>query len=390
MRRDRRGFTLIELLVVIAIIAVLIALLLPAVQAAREAARRAQCVNNMKQIGLALHNFESTYTTFPKGINLPFVTALSYLQATDHLTSDQTEPFGPNWAVMILPYLEQQNLFNASNVNGYPGWAGPYAPGSPYKTAPSPNLYNMDWANQTLRSTKLSAFVCPSDPYNTPDNAFYNAADYASNPELAPMDQRFGIPLLNWARGNYGAVQGATDADHVVNGNFGETAGPFPGSSKRGMMGANFGVTIAQVTDGLSNTAMVAEMRTGITSIDIRGTWAMGFQSASLCCEARPYNPTPNAPNMALGTKCNDGGDETQTCYAFAARFPNRGQLGMPCNCSKGNFNSGGQARSLHAGGVNIGLGDGSVRFIKNSIANPVWYALLVSNEGTVVSADQF
>jgi prepilin-type processing-associated H-X9-DG protein len=135
---------------------------------------------------------------------------------------------------------------------------------------------------------------------------------------------------------------------------------------------------------------MFAELRVGLTTVDIRGTWAVGFQSASLCCEARPYNPTPNAPNMQPQGVCDDGGDETQSCWAFAPQFPNRGQLGMPCNCTQGTFNSGGQARSMHPGGVNIGMGDGSVRWVKNSVANQVWFALLVSNEGMIVSADQY
>lgn len=386
----RNGFTLIELLVVIAIIAVLIALLLPAVQAAREAARRAQCVNNVKQLVLATHNFESTNGSFPKGLNEPYVNGLTYLQATDQLTSDETEPFGPNWAVMILPYLEQQNLYNTSNVIGYPGWAGPYTAASPYTSAPNPNLYNMDWANQTLRSTRMNVFVCPSDPNNGPGSVFFTQGDLASFPSLAPTDQRTGTPLLNWARGNYGAVQGATDADHMVNGTNGETSAPFKGASKRGMMGANFGVTIAQVTDGLSNSAMIAEMRAGLTSIDIRGTWAIGFEGASLCCHAKNYNPTPNSTFMAAAGNCDDGGDEIQTCFAFAPQFPNRGQLGMPCNCTQGVYNSGGQARSLHAGGVNVGFGDGSVRFIKNSVANQVWWAVLTSNDGSVISSDQY
>jgi prepilin-type processing-associated H-X9-DG protein len=203
------------------------------------------------------------------------------------------------------------------------------------------------------------------------------------------MDQRTGTPLLNWARGNYGAVQGATDADHLVNGYGGEPSDAFPGAPKKGVMGINFGVKLAEVTDGLSNTAVIAEMRAGLTTVDGRGVWAIGFEGMSLCCHAKSYNPTPNAKFMVPPPNCDDGGDETQTCFAFASMFPNRGQLGMPCNCSK-SYNSGGQARSLHPGGVNIGLGDGSVRFIKDSVSNRVWYSLLTSNDGSIVGADQY
>ena len=392
MKRALRGFTLIELLVVIAIIAVLIALLLPAVQSAREAARRAQCVNNLKQLTLAVHNFESSNGKFPMGINIPYVTGLTYTQATDALTSDETEPFGPNWAVMILPYLEQQGLYNASNVIGYPGWNGPYNPGPNPNTQTAPNAqnYNMQWANSTLRSTTLRAFTCPSDPYNNSGNPFFTPADASNFPSIAPVNQQTGEVLINWARGNYGAVQGATDSDHTVNGFFGETSAPFKGYSKRGMMGANFGVSISDATDGLSNTAMVAEMRAGIATVDNRGVWAMGFAGASLCCEARPYNPTPNSNLMVPPGNCDDGGDETQNCFAFAPLFPTRDKMGMPCNCTQGNYNSGGQARSMHPGGVNVGMGDGSVRFVKNSVANQVWFALLVSNDAMVVSSDQY
>ncbi len=189
-----RGFTLIELLVVISIIAVLIALLLPAVQAAREAARRAQCVSNIKQLLLGLHNFESSNSTFPMGVNEPYLNGLNYNTGSDSLGSDMTEPFGPNWAIMILPFIEQGVLYNSSNVLGYPGWAGPYAVPNA-GTAPNANLYNMDWACTTVRSTRLNVFACPTDPNNTPGNNFFSASDATNFPSLAPKDQRTGKDL---------------------------------------------------------------------------------------------------------------------------------------------------------------------------------------------------
>jgi prepilin-type N-terminal cleavage/methylation domain-containing protein/prepilin-type processing-associated H-X9-DG protein len=391
MSRNRRGFTLIELLVVIAIIAVLIALLLPAVQSAREAARRAQCVNNVKQLLLGLHNFESSNGTFPKGVNEPYLNGLTAYTGSDALGSDQTEPFGPNWAIMILGYIDQTAIYNSSNILGYPGWPGPYNnPLNPVETAPNANLYNMDWANTTVRSTRLGVFVCPTDPNNGPGQFFYTASDFNNFPTYAPMDQRNGTPLINWARGNYGAVQGATDPDHQINGDEGLAWQPYPGSPKTGMMGENFGSTIASVTDGLSNTAAVGELRVGLNSMDIRGTWALGLAMASLCGHAKVYNPTPNNLNGFPPPNCNDGGDEMQAGPILAMFFPNAGPMGMGFNCGGGMFNSGGQCRSMHPGGVNMGFGDGSVHFIKNSITQRIWYQLLCKKDGTPMSADQY
>jgi prepilin-type N-terminal cleavage/methylation domain-containing protein/prepilin-type processing-associated H-X9-DG protein len=389
MRRDSRAFTLIELLVVIAIIAILIALLLPAVQAAREAARRAQCVNNIKQLALGCHNFESANGTLPKGVNLPYINGLTASQVSDSLASDQTEPFGPNWVVMILPFLEQQTLFNSSNVLAYPGWNGPYSTPNA-KSASNASLYNMDWANVTLRTTRLSVFVCPTDANNQPGSFFYTSSDLSNFPSFAPKDQRTGTPLTNWARGNYGSIQGATDTDHLANGDDGLSSAPFPGSSKKGMMGANYGVRIAEVLDGLSNTAMIGELRSGLNSMDIRGTWAMGFSGASMAGHAKNYNPTPNNKLGLSPPKCGDGGDELQGSAQFAPMFPTAAQQGMGVNCGSGMFNSGGQVRSLHPGGVNVGFGDGSVRFIKDSISNQVWFGVLSSKNNDIVGADQF
>jgi prepilin-type N-terminal cleavage/methylation domain-containing protein/prepilin-type processing-associated H-X9-DG protein len=385
----RRGFTLIELLVVIAIIAVLIALLLPAVQAAREAGRRAQCVNNIKQLLLGLHNFESTNGTFPKGVIEPYLDGLNANTGSDSLGSDQTEPFGPNWAVQILPYLEQQALYNNSNVIGYPGWAGPYATPN-VDTAPNPQNYNMDWANQTLRGTRLNVFVCPTDPNNNPSNMFYTPSDFANYPQYAPMDQRTKTPLTNWARGNYGAVQGATDPDHSIGGDSGLRWDPYPGMPKTGMMGLNFGSKIAEVTDGLSNTAAVAELRAGLNSMDIHGVWAIGLGMASLAGHAKPYNPTPNNKNGFNYPKCRDGGDEIQAGPVLGPLFPNAAAIGMGFHCGGGMFNSGGQSRSMHPGGVNVGFGDGSVKFIKNTVTQRIWYSVLCRQDGTVLSSDSY
>ena len=234
--RLRRGFTLIELLVVIAIIAVLIALLLPAVQQAREAARRSQCQNNLKQIGLALHNYHDTYLQFP----------MAFIRGEFSPPTPHTE--GWAWSAMILPQLEQGNLFDRLGVNDW-RLTDVLAGLNPNLPAPA--------ANAAAMQTRLPVFICPSD----------------DNDGLIPADRdfRFGLgtssgglgnfrPAISNYPGNWGIVQGST-----VNGE--DSGGVF---ICRGEAPASGRVRIGSITDGTSNTIMVGERS---SEYGRAGTW---------------------------------------------------------------------------------------------------------------------
>jgi prepilin-type N-terminal cleavage/methylation domain-containing protein/prepilin-type processing-associated H-X9-DG protein len=242
MSHRRRGFTLIELLVVIAIIAVLIALLLPAVQAAREAARRSQCVNNLKQLGLAMHNYESTNTSFPIG---RMGSGYSY----------PNDPSGSNnrrtWLLSILPYVEQVSIFQATNF--------------------SLPFYNI--ANTTTRMASVASFHCPSDP-NT------NTISQAST----PYPRRKGNYLVNW--GNTTFWQ-----------NGGQDPQPFVGPQDTVTFGgapftANYARGISYFVDGTSNTLLMGEvMVTQENPTDTRGDF---FNDDYGCAMFMAYT-TPNS-----------------------------------------------------------------------------------------------
>jgi len=342
----RNAFTLIELLVVIAIIAALIGLLIPAVQKVREAANRMSCTNNLKQIGLAAHAHHDTSGKFPPAVLMPYAQ-----ENNDPLTGGAANPFGPNWAVFLLPYIEQQTLFVQANTNSYPGTSN----------LQDLTSYNLSW--RQVRGTKIKTYLCPSD----------SGADVPfTDPNGAP-------PEAEWSRGNYACSSGSADTDHHIAGNNGLNNPPYQGLSKGPVMSINFGCRIGDITDGTSNTFLFHEVRIGISSGDRRGVWALGMPGASLVCAGRDSNPTPN--NRL------DQSDEIEGCPGFW--YPGIGTRdGMGCMNGPGNYSMASQARSRHPGGVNSCFADGHVQFIKDSISQQTWVLLQSTNDGQVLNND--
>lgn len=344
--RRRTGFTLIELLVVIAIIAVLIGLLLPAVQKVREAAARMSCSNNIKQLALALHNYHDVNHQLPPGVAMPYA-----LAGNDPLTGGAANPFGPNWAIFLLPFIEQQNLYTLANPLSYPGTAN----------ASNFSSYNLSWRG--VRSMTLKSFLCASDI--GPGTPF-------TDPGGAP-------PEPNWARGNYACNGGSADTDHQIAGDSGIPNQPFPGTSKGPVMSINFGAVLPTISDGTSTTFLVHEVRIGVNAADRRGVWAMGMPGSSMVCAGRDYNPTPN--NRL------EQSDEIEGCWRFwYAGIGTRD--GMGCINGANHYSMAGQARSRHTGGLNAAFCDGHVQFYNNSISQWTWVLLQSTNDGLVPGND--
>lgn len=332
---SKRGFTLIELLVVIAIIAVLIALLLPAVQAAREAARRAQCTNNLKQLGLAMHNYNSSNNVLPQGMR---------------------GCCWGSWLVPILPYVEQQALFNSWNSYGNNSGLPGYQDGMFRYAGP---------ANITVSSTRVNAYYCPSDGGAT---NFTGIANLGMNVTSQSYVVNFGNVAMQQTNGL--VYNGVTY--NFLGAPFTDVGAPLPDISSGGGQGAVSGnVSFAAITDGLSNTMMTSEIIVGqrVTSYDLRGFswWAYGGTFSGM------LTPNSTKPDwMQSAGYCQYPGGNNPPCQA--------GLGGLVIMA----------ARSYHPGGVNVGMCDGSVKFIKNTVNQITYMGLSSTHGGEVISADAY
>ena len=317
--RNSRGFTLVELLVVIAIIGILVAMLLPAVQAARESARRSQCISNLRQLSIGLLNYESANKSFPIGF-----------QYAENVNPATSKDFGPNWAVQLLPFVEQQSVFDQFDF--------------------SANVSEPE--NEPARTTRLQVMLCPSDSLNV-------------NPLILG---RRG----NWARGNYAANAG--NGPLLRNHPFGIYGPDSPGWKdllRRGVIGPNVAGTLKDITDGTSKSMLLGEVRAGVTSLDERGTWAIGAAGSSMLFWFGSTGDA-NGPNA-----CNPHSDDVR-----GPKPEDEELLLSECMTDWIGDDWADQAtvRSQHPGGVVLGMADGSAHFVSDDIETTGVYGSWGSN----------
>ena len=364
----RPGFTLIELLVVIAIIAVLIALLLPAVQAAREAARRAQCTNNLKQIGLGLANYESSIGAFPPGG-----------ESTNFNVSPAVTQFvDGGWSALarILPYMEAGSTFNALNFN----------------LAEYNDAYG---ANYTGSSQVIAVYLCPSAT-RQPDGG----RDGAEPMTGIWMDANSAIQN-GYGYNDYGATVYTDISPTMTPGLGAKPWTPYRDKYTRanGMLKQG-GPRIAEVTDGLSNTIAIAEdagRDPRYLSPYTEGYWNSQISRQQAMATINPSDPGPaggyNAwrafwrwaePDEAYGVSGTPNNGATAAQSREATDWPQGGTSAG----SNGGAND--EISSFHPGGANILFGDGHVAFLKNSVSPLTMRGLVTPNGGEVISADSY
>ena len=326
MQRTRQGFTLVELLVVIAIIGILVGLLLPAVQAAREAARRMSCSNNLKQIGLALHNYESAHKKWPP--------------SRISLTSPTI--FQQSWASMILPYIEQVNMHNN------------YKFGTPWYSP----------ANDPMTTTRIPTMLCPSAPgdRDLPAANLYSAVTNAS---------RTDRPV--WGYSDYGSVNAVRNSSFVAAG--------LPSLGTREVLGAlgrgPQAVPLATITDGLSNTAIIGE-GAGRPSMYVSGKKAANPRTGNIA-----FGLSTTADGWGWSDINSGFSIDGANAQGVQNDTTSSGNTTIVGNCMM-NCTNDSEIYSFHNGGAMFTFGDGSVQFLSQTLDAKTFIALLTRDRGDV------
>jgi prepilin-type N-terminal cleavage/methylation domain-containing protein/prepilin-type processing-associated H-X9-DG protein len=333
---NRRGFTLIELLVVIAIIAVLIGLLVPAVQKVREAANKSQCLNNLKQMGLALHNYHGDRRTFPPG----FVSQLTdpgWRFPAGNCNAFPPEQ-GPGWSFFayLLPYMEQNNLYRSIRLD-----------------LPIP-----DPANAPARRTVVPTYVCPSDP----GSQDLVSVTTCGNP---PVPGNTPAVMTDAARCSYVGCLGGGDGNNPD-----PLFGCYEYQPFNGVFHRNSKIRIADITDGTSHTIGVGERSSNF----VQGTWVGVVPGEEMVYNQA--NPPPQF-NTALNQPCQNWRPAITAVVVHGRQYVPNDPAGSPASF-----------HGPHQNGCNFLLMDGSCRYIDGSINLAVFRALCTRNNNEVISDD--
>ncbi len=415
MSLRHRGFTLIELLVVIAIIAVLISLLLPAVQSARESARRAQCTNNMKQIGLAVHNYMSSNNTMPPAYIVYSPGPVGGMDTAQDYTA----------LARMLPFLEQNAIYNSINFNFGARWGDGTKsdiPGTMNGSTADCDTFGLN--NASASANQINSFLCPSDTdlanltyfIFTPGGVtqYVGRHNYpingGSNPFRAPVvSGGTGGGALNGAVYIPGFQRGVSNAAGLSNN---EMVGAYPAPASFLNIQGDQPITVADFTDGTSNTAVFSEWVRG-DGLQPRGIgWGAqngkdGLGQIYVCNPGCLSNQFSGQIGMdyLFQQICDSQGSAFVQQYTWKGDWwlndkfsyshsltPNRRSCwytdvpGRPWSGAMSLV----AASSRHPGGVNVAFGDGSVRWVKSSVANPTWVGIGTRNGGEVISADAY
>lgn len=355
--QNRSAFTIIELLVVIAVISLLLSLIIPAVQMAREASRRTQCLNNLRQIGLALHNYHSQHQILPiasvwapPGEPLGF--GIAGVGVIDRVARGLAPSMEPDrmygcWSIFLLPHLEQSGLYEKFDLN------------RPIS----------DPANAEARKTEVPAYKCPTDTFN-------------GEPYI--RDLLVGGSDNVYARGNY-AINGSPnrgclmeydptceDGYHADGTDLAVNNARVWGS---GICGVNVAFRFRDVTSGLTHCVAIEEIRAGVHAVDPRGTWALGFVGASATARHGLFTgneddggPNNNHPDSEDIVGCTELHNQLGANYLASENMP----CWLPPTLDW-ELNAQATARSLHDAGVQLLMVDGSAHFVSDLVNSEVW-----------------